>query len=621
MEAQWLLALHVMGLRRHRLVPELTKAILQEQRSDGSWAVYPDSPAGDVNTTVECYAALRAYGHDPDAPDLRSARTWILERNALRNIRVFTRYWLALIGVWPWSHTPNLPPEVIRFPRRFVFSIYNFSSWARATLLPLALLSARRPVVPLPNHDQLDELFPGGRDGFDFKLPRRSSWFSWERFFLVADRCLHALQDWGMTPGRSVARARVRDWIVAHQDADGVWGGIQPPWVYSLMALHHEGYRLDHPVMQAGLDALEDPRWRIRDGDASYISASVSPIWDTVLMVQAVQDCEAVDSMRSEVERALDWLASKQVMDTGDWTVKVPDGPPGGWAFEYENRWYPDVDDTAVVLSALIRAGDPRYAEAIRAGMGWMKAMQCSNGGWAAFDRDNDNTFLTKIPFCDFGEALDPPSVDVTAHVLEALAHAGLDRNDRQLEAGLQFILREQEPDGSWFGRWGVNHIYGLGSALPALRAVGYDLDQPHIARGLDWLKRCQNDDGGWGESCASYMDASQRGRGASTPSQTAWALMALEAARRPADRDAAVAGVGYLLDRQSDGTWDESAYTGTGFPGYGVGLRVEVTSELEEQLSQGPELSRAFMIGYHMYRHYFPLMALGRMRRWLSGG
>ncbi len=623
MEAQWLLALHVLGRRDHPLVPRLSRAILQEQRVDGSWEVYHEAPGGDVNTTVECYAALKAYGHPADAPAMKRARDWILEHDGLRNIRVFTRYWLALVGVWPWRHTPNLPPEIIFCPRILPFWIYNFATWARATLLPISLLSARRPVHPLPGDDELEELFPGGRDDFDFRLPRSASALSWERFFLAVDGLMHRLQDRKLMPLRPWARRSAVEWIVRHQDADGVWGGIQPPWVYATMALAHEGFGLEHPVMKAALGALEDPRWRIDDGEVSYVAASVSPVWDTVLTLLAFQDGGA-SCEEPELRRAIDWLLDKQVLVPGDWSIKDPELEPGGWAFEYENWAYPDVDDTAVALTVLARARtklrtpDPRIERALEAGEAWMRGMQCSNGGWAAFDKDNDNAFLTKIPFCDFGEVLDPPSVDVTSHVLEALSHLGHDARDPAVAAGLAFIRREQEPDGSWFGRWGVNHVYGVGAVLPALRAAGQDMDADWVQRALDWTLSKQNADGGWGESCGSYMDANARGRGPSTASQTAWALMALEAGRRPGDLAAVRRGLRHLIDRQrNDGSWDEAAYTGTGFPGYGVGLRVELREELQDELSQGAELSRAFMINYHMYRHYFPVMAMARARAW----
>lgn len=623
MEAQWILALHFIGWTDHPVRDELVRAVLREQRSDGSWEVFRDAPAGDINTTVECYAALRSVGVSPDDERLAKARAWILDRGGLGKVRVFTRYWLALIGVWPWERTPNLPPEIVFAPKWFVFSIYNFASWARATLMPLAVLSAYRPVRPLSEGDRLDELFPEGRDRFDWSLPNPPRALSWERLFLWIDRVLHRLQSLRLTPGREAALARVTEWIVAHQDADGVWGGIQPPWVYSVLALHARGWDRRHPVMAAALGALEDPRWRVQIDDASYMSASVSPVWDTLLTLLAMQDCGAEADCGPSFHRGIDWILDRQVRAEGDWSVKVPQAEPGGWAFEYENLAYPDLDDTAVALIVLARFRDragPRSArveEAIRRAVAWVRAMQCSSGGWAAFDRDNDREFLTKIPFCDFGEVLDPPSVDVTAHVLEALALLGVDRNDPAVRRAVSWVRAEQEEDGSWFGRWGVNYVYGTGAVLPALAALGEDMSEPAFQRAADWLVAHQNPDGGWGESCSSYMDPAAKGRGVSTASQTAWAIMGLLAVARATDASATRRGLAWLAAQQRDGTWDEPQYTGTGFPGYGVGLRIRLDDPgLEERLAQGVELSRAFMINYHLYRHYFPLMALGRARR-----
>lgn len=631
MEAQWILALHFIEQSDHPIRDELVRAVLREQRADGSWEVFRDAPAGDINTTVECYAALRVAGFGPDDPRLARARAWISDRGGLRQVRVFTRYWLALIGVWPWEKTPNLPPEIIYAPKWFVFSIYNFASWARATLMPLAILSARRPSRPLPNGDRLEELFPEGRDRFDWALPNATKPWSWERLFLWVDRALHALQSAKLIPVRGAALRRVTEWIVRHQDADGVWGGIQPPWVYSVLALHVMGWDRRHPVVAAALGALEDPRWRVRVEDASYMSASVSPVWDTLLTLLAMQDAGIDVASDPDGRRALEWILDRQVTAQGDWSVKVPNVEPGGWAFEYENLAYPDLDDTAVALIVLARvrgrAGDlePRVEAAIDRAVRWVVAMQCRDGGWAAFDKDNDRQFLTKIPFCDFGEVLDPPSVDVTAHVVEALALLGYgtasDRPaDRAVRRATRWMEAQQEPDGAWFGRWGVNFVYGTGAALPALRAAGADMGEPVGQRAADWLVAHQNPDGGWGESCSSYMDPSAKGRGESTASQTAWALIGLSAVGRDGDDDAVARGVAWLLDRQRDGTWDEPQYTGTGFPGYGVGLRIRLDAPgLEEHLAQGVELSRAFMINYNLYRHYFPVMALARARSYFD--
>jgi squalene-hopene/tetraprenyl-beta-curcumene cyclase len=628
MEAQWLLALHFMGLLGHPSKEGLVRALLRQQRDDGSWEIYKNAPAGDINTTVECYAALAAVGGDKNAPHMQRARDWILSKGGLKHIRVFTRYWLALIGEWPWTKTPNIPPEVIYFPKWFPFNIYNFASWARATLMPIAVLSARRQSKPLRPGQRLDELFPGGRDKFDYSLPKNVSFFSLENFFLWADRFLHRAQSLGLPPGRKAAKERVTEWIVRHQDADGVWGGIQPPWIYSLMALHAEGYPLTHPVMAKGIGALQDPRWAYERDGATFIQASTSPVWDTVLTLLAMHDCNAHEKAQNApaIEKAIYWLLKNEVRTGGDWQQKVKGVEPGGWAFEYANASYPDVDDTAVALMVLAPyRDDPKWIaeglpDVLDRAAKWVMAMQCRDGGWAAFDKDNDRSILTKIPFCDFGEALDPPSVDVTAHVLEGLTAVGYTQENPAMKRGVDYIKSEQEPAGSWWGRWGVNYIYGTAAALPALKAAGEDMRSPDAERAADWILSKQNGDGGWGETCGSYMDQSLAGVGDSTASQTAWALISLLSVARPSDQVAITKGLNHLIGTQKDGTWDEPEYTGTGFPGYGVGLRIDLGKKgLQEDLQQSTELSRAFMINYNLYRHYFPLMAMGRAEKYLD--
>ncbi|MEK7265514.1 MAG: prenyltransferase/squalene oxidase repeat-containing protein, partial [Pseudomonadota bacterium] len=490
-----------------------------------------------------------------------------------------------------------------------------------------------------------DDLFPEGRLKFDYELPGKPGADFWDGFFRAVDKILHAGQSLasgtGFSFGRNGTVKRAIEWIIEHQDADGVWGGIQPPWIYSTMAVFSEGYALDHPVIAKSLGALDDPRWRVDVGEATWIQASTSPVWDTILTLLAFDDCHLNGDYPEEVEKALLWVLDQQVLRKGDWSQKLPDLAPGGWAFEYKNYFYPDTDDTAVALIALSQfrergmgngqsAQGPsqtkphspssiphsRINRAIALGVDWLIGMQSKGGGWGAFDKDNDKKFLTKIPFCDFGEALDPPSVDVTAHIVEAFGKLGLGKKHPSMIRALDYLKREQEQDGSWFGRWGVNYIYGTGAVLPALAAIGEDMSAPYIARAADWLLTRQQADGGWGESCASYMDASMSGRGKTTASQTAWALMGLIAAGRAADRDAIERGLAFLIERQNNGTWEEAEYTGTGFPGYGVGATIKLGDPLlTERLKQGPELSRAFMINYNLYRHYFPLMAMGRWR------
>lgn len=625
MEAEWLLAFHVIG-HDCPWSDELVSGILNRQRPDGAWETYFDAPAGDINATVESYAALRARGMAADSEPLCRAREWIFAHGGLGKTRVFTRIWLALIGEWPWRDTPSLLPEIIRLPLWVPFNIYHFASWARATLVPLTLLTARAHVRPLPVDCRLDELFPHGRERFDFSLTRRGSWFSRSGLFYFADRVAKRLLGSLRLPGRERTVQRCIDWIVAHQDADGSWGGIQPPWIYSVIALNAEGFGLDHPVIANGLAAL-DTHWSARRYGGRMIQACESPVWDTMLMIMAMLDCGVTPDRRASLRTAVDWLIDQEIRTPGDWSIKLPDVEPGGWAFEHANAAYPDIDDTGVALMVLARLREDfpdrqRLDAVLGRAVRWLEAMQSRNGGWGAFDKDNDSLLLADVPFCDFGEAVDPPSVDVTAHVLEGLGEMGRNRSDPVVRRGLAYIRSEQETGGSWFGRWGVNHIYGTAAVLTALRAVGEPMDVPYVVRAMDWLAAHQNADGGWGESCASYMDPAWIGRGQSTASQTGWAMMGLLAA---GDNErylsALERGAAFLSATQADGTWIEPQYTGTGFPGYGIGARMALDQpSLGDRLQQGGELQRGFMINYNLYRHYFPLAALGRFRQMKTG-
>jgi squalene-hopene/tetraprenyl-beta-curcumene cyclase len=620
MEAEWLLAMHFLGVRNDPKTPGIIRAILREQRPDGSWEVYHQAPMGDINATVECYAALRCYGFEQQDERLQRALAWILSHGGLKKTRNFTRIWLSLIGEWPWAYTPVIPPELILIPTWMPFNLYWFASWARASIVPLSIVSARRPVRPLAPERRLDELFPGGRDNFDYSIPRNKGGF-WATFFWINERILHAYGSLPWQPGREACIKLCLEWIIRHQDADGAWGGIQPPWIYSLMALHTEGYPLEHPVVHNGLDAWNH-HWSYERHGATYLQASESPVWDTLLTLQGLLDCEATPESFPRMLPALDWILKKQILVKGDWAMTVKGVECGGWAFERANTHYPDVDDTAVALAVLVQIRDvapssfrPRIDAAIGRAETWTRAMQSSNGGWGAFDKDNNKWVLTRVPFCDFGEVLDPPSADLTGHKLEALGLMGYGLDDPTVKKAVQFILNEQEPDGSWFGRWGVNHIYGTALVLPGLRAVGFDMTDRRVGKAVEWLVSKQSPDGGWGESCGSYMDDSLRATGPTTPTQTAWALIALLATGDHQNDDSIARGVQWLLRHQRNGTWDELHYVGCGFPGYLVGERLSLKKDTA-QLAQGRELARGIMINYNMYRHYFPLQALGRARR-----
>jgi squalene-hopene/tetraprenyl-beta-curcumene cyclase len=593
MAAEYLLLTEFLGVRDEARWRKIANYLLREQRPDGTWAIYFGGPP-DINATVEAYFALKLAGVAADDPRMLKARDWVLSAGGVPRTRVFTRIWLALFGQWDWRGVPVLPPELMFLPHWFPLNIYDFASWARATIVPMLIILSERPVHPVPDQARIDELYPVGREHTDYSLPRPKQALSWKRAFHVADGLLRKYDRMAVGPLREAGYRAAERWIIARQEADGSWGGIQPPWVYSLIALKLRGYSLDHPVMKRGLDGFEGV-WSVQDGEIFNPQACLSPVWDTALAMIALLD-SGLEPDQPALVQAGRWLLREQVLTGGDWQVRAKGVDPGGWSFEFENDVYPDTDDTAEVLIALSRTELPdegRKQRAIEAGKRWLLGMQSSNGGWGAFDRDNTRRLVNEIPFCDFGEVIDPPSEDVTAHVIEALCLLGEGRSET-VRRGLRYLRRAQRADGSWFGRWGVNHVYGTGGALPALQAAGVRMSQPHVRRAVYWLAGHQNEDGGWGETCGSYADAAQIGRGLSTASQTAWGLLGLLSADSAGDHAAAEAverGVRYLVESQEeDGQWEEPQFTGTGFPG-------------------------DFYIKYHLYRNYFPLMALGRYR------
>lgn len=624
MEAQWLMAMYFIDFDDPKK-DGVVRYILDRQREDGSWDVYFGAEQGDINTTLECYFALRLQGFAPENPVMVKARKWLLENNWIDKIRVFTKYWLALFGQWPWAHTPVLPPEIFFLPSWCPFNIYDFACWARTTMMPIAILTVRRPIKELPEHLQLDELFPEGREKADFRLPRKNKkFFSFENFFLKIDHALHAYNRFPVKPFREHAIKLVMQWILEHQDEDGAWGGIQPPWIYGIIAMYVEGFPLDQINMSRAIDAF-NLHWRVDRGEGIMLQASESPVWDTVLTMIGLIDAGETLGSSPELVKALDYILAKENRFHGDWAVKVGKNvEPGGWAFQRANNYYPDIDDAGVVLMALkkiqrlvprenIRAR--RIDAAIRRTINWILALQSDNGGWAAFDKNNTRKIVTKIPFCDFGEVLDPPSADVTAHILEALAMCGFSKNHPAIAKALDFLYSEQEDDGSWFGRWGVNYIYGTSAVIPALIALGETKDTPQIKKALEWLASKQQADGGWGESIASYMEPKYSGCGIpSTASQTAWALIALTSADDKNYAENIRRGVNFLCStNREDGTWYEPYYTGTGFPGYGLGAKVDLRAGAP--LPQGKELARGFMLNYNWYSLYFPIQALARIK------
>ncbi|WP_371618856.1 squalene--hopene cyclase [Streptomyces sp. NBC_00454] len=583
MDAEDLLLRQFLGILDEATTHAAGLFIRAEQQSDGTWATFHGGPP-DLSATIEAYVALRLAGDDPGAPHMARASAWIRAHGGIAGARVFTRIWLALFGWWNWDHLPELPPELVFLPPWVPLNIYDFGCWARQTIVPLTVVSALRPVRPAPF--ALDELHTDARNPNPVK--RLAPLASWGGAFQRMDKALHVYRRFAPRRLRKAAMASAGRWIVERQENDGCWGGIQPPAVYSVIALHLLGYDLRHPVMRAGLESLDRfAVWRA-DG-ARMIEACQSPVWDTCLAAIALADA-GLSPDHPALVKAADWMLGEEIVRSGDWAVRRPGLAPGGWAFEFHNDNYPDIDDTAEVVLALRRVKHPdpaRLEAAIARGVSWNLGMQSKNGAWGAFDADNTSPLPNKLPFCDFGEVIDPPSADVTAHVVEMLAVEGK-AGDARTRRGIAWLLAEQEPDGGWFGRWGTNYVYGTGSVVPALTAAGFAPSHPAIRRAVGWLESVQNEDGGWGEDQRSYKDPSWAGKGPSTASQTAWALMALLSAGER-EGDAVRRGIAYLVGTQrADGTWDEPYFTGTGFPW-------------------------DFSINYHLYRQVFPLTALGR--------
>jgi squalene-hopene/tetraprenyl-beta-curcumene cyclase len=553
MIAQHLFWNHFLALRTPELDRKIANELLARQRDDGTWAIWFEGPP-DLNTTIEAYVALKMCGVDPGA----KAREFIQREGGIVRSRVFTKCFMALLGQWPWQRVVPIPPEMILLPPAAPFSVYDFSCWARQTVVALSVVRALRPV----RRTEVDLREIGARPG-ETKPPPRPS----------------AL--------RRRAIAAVERWVRERQEADGSWGGIQPPWVWSIVMLAALGYGFDDETLRRAVEGWEG--FTIDEGDRLRPEACQSPVWDTALAVLALR-AAGVSSAHPQLRKAGEWLLAEEVTVKGDWAVRRPDLAPGAWAFEFENDLYPDVDDTAVVALALraLGLGDA----AVRRGLDWTAGMQSRSGGWGAFDVDNESFWLYRIPFCDFGKVTDEPSADVTAHALEALAPER--RYDDAVARGLDWLLAEQEDDGSWFGRWGVNHVYGTGAALPALQACGVPPEHPAMRRAIRWLDSVQNDDGSFGEDILSYRDRRLRGRGPATPSQTAWALLGYAAAGEAGSDSARRAADWICIVQRSNGDWDEAHYTGTGFP-------------------------LDFMIRYHLYRLTFPLMALGRLRERLA--
>jgi squalene-hopene/tetraprenyl-beta-curcumene cyclase len=577
----------IWGTDKIRPLHKAETYLRSQQREQGGWELFYGD-GGELSTTVEAYMALRLLGVSASDPALIKAKNFILERGGISKTRIFTKLHLALIGCYDWRGIPSLPPSIMLLPDNFPFTIYEMSSWARGSTVPLLIVCDKKPVYAIHSAITLDELYAEGIGNVRYELPGNNDWTD---LFLWLDRGFKLAENFKVVPFREEGLNAAEQWVLERQEPTGDWGGIIPAMLNSLLALRCLNYDVAEPIVQKGLEAIDN--FAIETEDTYRVQACVSPVWDTAWVIRALVE-SGLNPSHPALVKSGEWLLTKQILDYGDWAVKNKQGKPGGWAFEFDNRFYPDLDDSAVVVMALagIELPDERQKQqAIARGVDWMATMQCKPGGWAAFDVDNDQDWLNLIPYGDLKAMIDPNTADVTARVLEMLGQYNLSMEEDRVQRAIAYLVREQETDGSWFGRWGVNYIYGTSGALSALALVAPN-HKHNIDRGAAWLVSCQNPDGGWGETCRSYNDTSLKGRGVSTASQTAWALIGLLAAARATGcevRESIEKGINYLLSTQnSDGTWYEAEFTGTGFPGH-------------------------FYIKYHLYQQYFPLIALGR--------
>jgi squalene-hopene/tetraprenyl-beta-curcumene cyclase len=572
------------------------RRILREQLPEGGWAIYPGGPV-DVSASVKAYLALKILGHAPDSEPLERARRAIAEAGGPWAVNSFTRFYLALLGQMPYAACPAVPPEIVLLPDWFPINLHRVSSWSRTMIVPLSLMWAFKPCRRLPPERGIAELFTA-RGG---AVPTADRSF-WARFFRGVDRLMKGCEALGLTPLRSRAVQASRRWMLDRFDGSDGLGAIFPPIVWSYVALRAMGCAADSDEVRECRSQLARLVEREPDG-TTRIEPCRSPVWDTaIVLIGLAESSRSVgDAELAALDRSVDWLLANEIRTPGDWSRRTR-AEPSGWCFEYANRFYPDVDDTAMVLIGLAAwlearpsGGDRetaarrgRVSEAIARGRDWLVAMQNADGGWGAFDRDNDCEWLCKVPFADHNAMIDPSSPDLAGRVLEAFGRTGLAVGHPAVDRAVAYLRRCQEQDGSWYGRWGVNYIYGTWQSLQGLRAVGVACDDPLMVRAADWLVAAQQVDGGWGESPASYADRTLAGRGPVTASQTAWAVLGLQAAGR-GGHAATRRGLAWLVAHQKrDGHWEQSEFTGTGFP-------------------------RVFYLRYHWYPIYFPLLALAR--------
>lgn len=587
--------MHWFGEVDEQIQQRCTQHILKRQLPDGGWNIYQDGPS-EINASVKAYFALKLAGFSADLPFMQEARANILRLGGIPRLNTFSKLYLALLGQFPWNYLPTIPVEMILLPSWAPFHIYKMSSWSRAMLVPLAIINHFKPTRQLPGLKQLHELYPLGTEHEDFTLPRDERFFTWRNFFLRADEVLKFIGRLLSSPLRKVALEEAERWMVDRigEGSDGL-ATVYPAMLNSIIALRALGYSKKHPLFEkarkdfAGL-FVDDPK-------DFRIQPCLSPVWDTAITLIALAE-SGLPPENPALANAARWLEEKEVRIRGDWARNNRHPEASGWAFEYNNIYYPDTDDTAMVLMALrlVQHQDPgALASVFGRALPWQLSFQCRDGGWAAFDKDVMTPWLEDMPFADHNAILDPSCSDLTARTLELFGYIDFDRKHSSVKRALHYLIKTQERDGSWYGRWGVNYIYGTWQVLRGLRAIGQDMTEDWILRGRDWLESCQNEDGGWGETCASYDNPQMKGKGESTASQTSWALMGI-CACGDLDRLSIQRGLRFLIENQKpDGSWDEPQTTGTGFP-------------------------KVFYLKYDMYRQNFPLLALATYINYRNG-
>lgn len=587
--SEYLLFRHLLGTPDPDLERKAISFLRERQDQDGAWNLY-EAGAGDLSATIKAYFAMKMAGVAPEDPAMTRARDWVLERGGPTQANVFTKITLAIFGQYPWGGVPAMPVEIMLLPRASYFNVWEISYWSRTVLIPLLIVMDRRPVHSVPRGRGVEELWAHHLHLDDPAYARRAI-VSWKNIFIGLDGFLKTWEAFGPRPWRRKAIGAAHDWLVPRMSVPGGLGGIYPAMVNGVLAMRILGYPDDHRLIAGQIKEIE--ALGLEKPHRFHVQPCVSPVWDTSLAMNALL-ASGLPTGHPALVRASDWLLDRQVLEPGDWAVKRPGVEPGGWAFQFDNPYYPDLDDTAVVAMALDRVDYPdlaRRRDAVDRAVRWLRGMQGKDGGWASFDTDQTRLLFNNIPFADHGALLDPATDDLTARCIECFGRLGAPASDPAIQRGVAFLRRAQTREGAWYGRWGVNYLYGTWSVLRALQAIGMGPADPMVRRAVRWLADRQNPDGGWGETCDSYPDARLKGRGTSGPSQTAWALLGLMAAGQAAT-PGVERGIEFLLrSQEADGAWADRLWNGTGFP-------------------------RVFYLQYHLYAHYFPLWALGTWRQ-----